>query len=77
MNRNAAATIPGAVPFTLVVPAKTAILTACPTPPKIIKLRRPNRSIVNTAIKLARKYSVPFAAARMRLMKGERPMYCS
>ena len=48
-----------------------------PTAPKSIRERRPNLSIVKTAIQDARKYSVPLAAARMRLVKGVRPIYCS
>lgn len=77
MNKNAAATIPGAVPLTLVVPARIAIDAEQPIAPKIISERRPKRSIVNTAMKEARKYSVPFAAASIRDTKGVRPMYCS
>ena len=77
MNRNAAATIPGAVPCTDVVPARIAMEAAIPTAPKSISDLRPNLSMVNTAIQDARKYSVPFAAAKMRDVKPSRPMYCS
>jgi hypothetical protein len=37
----------------------------------------PNFSIVKIAMKEAKKYSVPFSAARRRLRKPERPMLCS
>jgi hypothetical protein len=38
---------------------------------------RPNFSIVKMAMKEAKKYSVPFNAARRRLVKPDRPMLFS
>jgi len=38
---------------------------------------RPNFSMVKIAMKEAKKYSVPFNAARRRLRKPERPMLFS
>lgn len=77
MKRNAAAVIPVPEDGCEVVPARITILRLMPTAPNNMRLRRPNFSMVNTAIHEARKYSVPFAAARMREMKGVRPMLCS
>ena len=76
-NKKAAATMPAPVPFWLVAAASTAMDRDMPTAPKSIRGRRPNFSIEKTAIQDARKYSVPLAAARMRLVKGVRPIYCS
>jgi hypothetical protein len=61
----------------LVVPARTAIDIACPAAPNIMRLRRPNFSIVKIAIQDAMKYSVPLHAANKRLRNGESPMFCS
>jgi hypothetical protein len=77
MDKKAAVVTPVAVPLALVVPARTAIETAMPAAPNSINGRRPNFSMVNTAIHDAREYLVPLAAVRMRDMKASRPMYCS
>lgn len=57
------------------MPAKIAMDPAIPAAPKSISDRRPNFSIVYTAIQEAKKYSVPFAAARIRAVVPPNPMY--
>lgn len=52
-------------------------LTAWPAAPNNMSFLRPNFSMVKIAMKEARKYSVPFSAARRRLRKPERPMLFS
>lgn len=74
INKKAAATMPGPVPPTDVQAANTTIESDWPTAPKSMSWRRPNFSIVKTAIQEAIKYSVPLQAARIREMKGVRPM---
>ena len=77
MNRKAAAVTPVPDDGCEVVPARMAIEADIPTAPNSMSERRPNFSMVNTAIHDARKYSVPFAAARIREMKGVNPMFFS
>lgn len=60
-----------------VVPARIAIEHAWPIAPNSISFRLPIFSIAKIAIKEAKKYSVPFRAARRRERKGDRPMLCS
>jgi hypothetical protein len=72
----AAATMPGPVPPILVITASNTILRLIPTAPKSIRVRRPNLSMVKTAIQDAAKYSVPFPAAKSRDFKLESPI-CS
>jgi hypothetical protein len=54
-------------------PARMIMEDICPKAPKSISLRRPTRSIKGMAIRPARRYSVPFAAARRRDMSGPNP----
>ena len=65
MNRNSAATIPGPLPPRLVMMARMTMDMDIPAAPNSISCRRPNFSIVKTAIHEAIKYSVPLAAARI------------
>ena len=74
MNKKAAATIPGPEPPILVMTARMIMEADWPTAPNSISLRRPVFSMMNTAIHEARKYSVPLQAARMREMKGVKPI---
>lgn len=55
------------------VPASIAIDAAMPKAPNSMSLRRPVRSMSGKATSDARKYSVPFAAARSRDMAGLNP----
>ena len=52
-------------------------LTAWPAAPNSMSFLLPNFSIVKIAMKEAKKYSVPFSAARRRLRKPERPILFS
>jgi hypothetical protein len=72
MKRNAAATIPGPVPPTLVMIARITIEADMPAAPNNMSGRRPYFSMHHTAIQDARKYSVPLAAARIRDVKPVR-----
>jgi hypothetical protein len=54
-------------------PARIIIEAICPNAPKSMSLRRPMRSISGIAMRPARKYSVPFAAARRRDISGPKP----
>lgn len=56
-----------------VVPAKIAIDANMPNDPKNINFRLPNRSTMNGAMRAARKYSVPFAAAKSLDSSGPNP----
>lgn len=60
----------------LALPARMAIEAAMPAAPNSMSGRRPIFSMTKTAIQLARKYSVPLQAAKMRESVGVRPMYC-
>lgn len=73
-NRNTTAAMPVPVLVTLVAPANIAMLIAWPAAPNNINFLRPNFSIVQIAMKDAKKYSVPFTAASNRLRNPERPM---
>lgn len=73
-NRNTAAAIPAEPLVVDVQPARIAIEADIPTAPKSMSGRRPNFSIVKTAIQDAAKYSVPLAAARIRARNGLRPI---
>ena len=64
-KRNTAAQTPPLALLKLVATARTTMEADMPIAPKIMRLLRPNLSIVNTAIHEAAKYSVPFAAAIM------------
>lgn len=55
------------------VMARMTMDRVMPMDPKIISPRRPNRSMVNTAIQEAAKYSVPLQAAISRDKKPDRP----
>jgi hypothetical protein len=61
----------------LSAPARMAMDIDMPAAPNIIKVRRPNFSIVKMAIQDAIQYSVPLQAERRRDRKGERPMLFS
>lgn len=60
-------------PLTLPSTARSTIVRVWPTAPKSINFRRPTRSIRKMAMREARKYSVPFAAAIIRDVTSERP----
>lgn len=77
-KRNTAAQIaaPELLAEILALPAKMAMDPAIPAAPNNIKGRRPIFSMTNTAIQLAKKYSVPLQAAKIRESVGVRPMYC-
>ena len=45
----------------------------CPKEPMSMSLRRPTRSMMKMAMRLARKYSVPLHAATMREFKSDSP----
>ena len=55
------------------VMARMTILPDIPAAPNSISWRRPNLSMVKTAIQEAAKYSVPLQAAMRRERKSERP----
>lgn len=74
MNKNVAATIPGPDPPMAVMAARITIEPDIPAAPNNMSFRLPTFSMVNTAIQEARKYSVPFAAAKSRDMRGDRPI---
>ena len=73
-NKKTAATMPRVFVCTDVVPARMAMEADWPIAPNTINLRLPKRSIVNMAIKEAKKYSVPFKAASSRLVKPLKPI---
>lgn len=61
------------VPRTLPRTASNTIVMHWPTAPKIMSFRRPIRSMMKMAMREARKYSVPFAAAMRRDVTSDRP----
>lgn len=69
--------IPAFGPLMLAVIAKTTMDSDIPAAPNSIRERRPNLSIVKTAIQEARKYSVPLAPAMIRESSPERPTWPS
>lgn len=75
-NKKTAAAMPALLLTSeyLLVAVSTTMERDMPTAPKSISLRRPNFSMVKTAIHEAMKYSVPFSAASRRLVKLDRPM---
>lgn len=72
-NSNTALTTCAPLPLTLPSTARSTIVRHCPTAPKSISFRRPTRSIRKMAMREAKKYSVPFAAAMIRDLTSERP----
>ena len=74
IKRKVAATMPAFDPPILVITARMTMEPLIPAAPNSMSLRRPTFSMMNTAIQLARKYSVPLQAARIREMKGVRPI---
>lgn len=74
-KRKATATQPRATLTRELTPARMAIEPAWPMAPKSMRFRRPKRSMVQTEMKEARKYSVPFRAARRRARSALRPMF--
>ena len=72
-NNSTALTTCAPLPLTLPSTARSTMVRHCPTAPKSMSLRRPTRSIRKMAIREARKYSVPLAAAMIRDLTSERP----
>ena len=82
MNRNMAATIPGPEPpmslmAAQLTMARTTMEIDMPAAPNSMSWRRPNFSMVKTAIHEAAKYSVPLKAASRRETKEDRPISVS
>lgn len=53
--------------------ASSTIVRHCPVAPKSINFRRPNLSMMNIAMRLAKKYSVPLHAAIILEFTSEIP----
>ena len=76
-KRKRAAIMPFVLPGNALVPASTAMEIDMPAAPNNMSGRRPNFSMVKTAIQDAAKYSVPLRAASRREVNGFKPMLFS